>query len=204
MGERIGMLNGDEALQEDVRVAASTLESMTDDEVLVVVANLMRFGSTVDTLPILHALLGRSPQNGHAHYLLAVEQAALGLMPEARNSFSRAVHFSPELVDARLQYVMLLLATGEFTEAQTQWSQVAAAQPTGSAGEVCLALGCVLRGDLTSAQSVIDQLAANAELQGPLVRCAKGFFDAIVDSGRAEVDSSDTYIGGYAKLHVNH
>jgi len=91
---------------------------------------------------------------------LAISQAALASVqfvldrnvPEAEQSFRRAIELDPTMPDIHRRYSYLLGASGRFAEATAQARIGAEMQPTSSAAIADLAWTYVLSGDLTTAE----------------------------------------------------
>lgn len=186
-------------------ISESLMRSLSDQELLALAASTMRSDSRVETLPLLHEIIQRDSKNGRAHYLLAVEQASLGLISEARSSFSVAIDLCPDLIEAKLQYIMLLVVTDDTTEARVQWNRLANAAPSGTLGECSLVLGSLVKGEYSTAVALAARLEASNELERPLVQALKKFVEH--QSGHniePNTEDEHVYIGGYAKLDSSH
>jgi hypothetical protein len=179
-------------------------QALTSEELLAIAASGMRSGVALQTMPVLRVLLSRDSSNGRAHYLLAVEQASIGLINEAAQSFERAIAHCPELTEARLQYAMLLIALGETTKAKPVLEgQVAAS--TGVAGNLCQSLIRLMSGDLARAQAMLDSLVISDEGERLVFQLVSEFVKTQIQRVlQGEEDPSPRYMGEYARLERPH
>jgi predicted Zn-dependent protease len=179
-------------------------KALTSEELLAIAASSMRSGAALQTLPVLQTLLSRDDSNGRAHYLLAVEQASIGLIGEAAQSFERAIEHCPELTEARLQYAMLLIALGETAKAKPVLEgQIPAS--TGAAGKLCQILSRLISGDLARVQAMLDSLVACNEPDRLIVQLVSEFVRTHIQRLlEAQDDPAPRYMGGYARLERPH
>lgn len=179
-------------------------QTLTSEELLAIAASGMRSGAALQTMPVLRVLLSRDSSNGRAHYLLAVEQASIGLINEAAESFERAIAHCPELTEARLQYAMLLITLGETAKAKPVLHGHVPAS-TGVAANLCQSLISLMSGDLACAQAMLDSIVISNEGERLVFQLVAEFVKTHIQHVlQDEEDPSPRYMGEYARLDRPH
>lgn len=73
-------------------------------------------------LAYLKLALSKAPGHAKAHWAIATEYAALGMMDRAAEHFARAVTLDPGQPVARFQYGLLHLSSGDAVQARALWA----------------------------------------------------------------------------------
>lgn len=79
------------------------------DELKFLAIQASRGNQSEQALVYLKQAIGKAPQNGELHYLLAAEHAQLGMYDRAAEEMERALALTPALHTARLQLGLLYL-----------------------------------------------------------------------------------------------
>lgn len=180
--------------------SASNL-ALSNDEMLAIAAELMQTDRRAETLVVLKALLQRTPTDGRALYLLAAEHAALGLFDQAESEYAAAVELCPQIPEARLQFVMLLLSRNKTAEAAAQWEKLHEVRKSTLVTACAEALGCLLRGELDAAEAAARSLDTSVASERSLCESTRQFVQTVAGQLRAEVaERTPRYLGSYARL----
>lgn len=175
--------------------------ALSNDELLAIAAELMQTERRAETLVVLKALLKRDPKEGRALYLLAAEHAALGLLDQAETEYAAAVELCPQIPEARLQFVMLLLSRNKATAAAEQWERLRDVRGTALVTACVEALGCLLRGELDAAEAAAGNLDTRVASERALCESTRQFIVTVAAQWRAEIaERTPRYLGSYARL----
>lgn len=174
---------------------------LSNDELLAIAAELMQTERRAETLVVLKALLERTPTDGRALYLLAAEHAALGLFDQAESEYAAAVELCPQIPEARLQFVMLLLSRHKTADAVVQWEKLRETRASALVTACTETLGCLLRGELDAAEAAAKSLDTSVATERALCESTRQFVLTVAQQLRAEVaERTPRYLGSYARL----
>jgi tetratricopeptide (TPR) repeat protein len=87
----------------------------------------------------LETVVAASPDDAEGHYLLGRARRLRGDTAGARQSFERAVALRSEHVEARLALAQILLDSGEYTQAETMYGELARTSGTSNGMSIALA-----------------------------------------------------------------